>query len=154
IREFKRLEETFPDLDDETLCRGGKLHKKLAENQIKAKAPGHALAELKKAEEYYRRAFALRHWFYPRINELSVRVRQAEVLAELERAGEKREVTAERVLADVQRDANAMFLDERVWEPRADDDHVWIPAGKGEAAFLARNWSTAEAFYSDAKSAA
>ena len=143
IQELQNLEQVFPKLDEETLSRGGKIHKMLATT-----APGgQAVDHLKKAEEYYRRAGET-GGFYPRINELTVRLLRAAKLAEL-----GNESDAQKVLHCVQKDA-LEFLNTEGWIARKSDDNVWLPATQGEAAFLAGNFAAAEAAYINARAAA
>jgi hypothetical protein len=143
IQELQNLERVFPKLDEETLSRGGKIHKTLAASAH----GGQAVDHLKKAEDYYRRA-AESGGFYPRINELTVRLLRAAKLAEL-----GNESDAQKVLQCVQKDARE-FLNTEGWIARKSDDNVWLPATQGEAAFLAGSYAAAEDGYSKARAAA
>jgi tetratricopeptide (TPR) repeat protein len=154
IREFHDVVERFPKLDDETLCRGARIHKHLADRAIRRGALESALAELKKAEEYYHRAFECRRWFFAVMNVLTVQLRQAEVCAELERTDPKREPMAQRMLARVRSRARDLLQDPTVWDERVDDDHIWMPASRAEVAFLAGDWDATVAAYKNAEDAA
>jgi hypothetical protein len=142
-QELQELERVFPKLDEETLSRGGKIHKVLAATAT----GGQAVDHLKKSEEYYRRA-GEGGGSYPRINALTVRLLRAAKLAELGHVPD-----AQKVLRDVQKDA-LEFLNTEGWEQLKSDDNVWLPATQGEAAFLAGNYVVAEASYGRARAAA
>src|SRR4051812_13279717 len=150
VRELEELERTFPALDEETLARGGRIHKTLASRTSPdASGLGRAVVLLEAAERYYRRAFEVRRGFYPRVNELTVRFLRAAKLAELGNVGD-----AQRTLRDVRADAAGMLDDPTVWVPVRDDDAVWLPATRGEVAFLCGDWPAAESAYAEARAVA
>jgi tetratricopeptide (TPR) repeat protein len=150
VRELEELERTFPSLDEETLARGGRLYKTLAARTAGDKAGlGRAVCLLETAERYYHRAFEVRKGFYPRVNELTVRFLRAGKLAALGNVPE-----AQKTLREARSEAREMLEDPTVWESRRDDDVVWLPATRGEIAFLCGDWSAAEAEYGKAKRAA
>lgn len=150
VGELGELERTFPGLDEETLARGGRIHKTLAVRAAPdAAGLARAVGLLESAERYYRRAFEVRRGFYPRVNELTVRFLRAAKLAELGNVTD-----AGRVLRDVRADAADMLKDPGAWAPHRDDDVVWVAATRGEAAFLCGDWPAAESFYAEARTAA
>ncbi len=146
ITQLKNLERQFKKLDEETLCRWGKLFKKQAITALQPPADlTQALQDLDEAARYYARAFEVQRGFYPRINELSLQFYRAAVLNDLGKTEEAR-----LLLEEVRRKAAQMLADSDVWRPRKDDDHVWVLATKGEAAVLAHSWTDAEARYAAA----
>jgi hypothetical protein len=154
-REFTNLETTFGDLDDEeSLCRGGKIHKRLADHNIAIGMVTSALEDLERAADYYRRAFEVGEWFFPGENWLAVRLLQAQFLALLEKEDPTRKPEAAGVFDAVRTDAKKLINNGQVWKHRIPDDTIWAPASMGAVSLLAGKEKVAETAYSEAKRAA
>ncbi|HEV3447727.1 MAG TPA: tetratricopeptide repeat-containing protein [Gemmataceae bacterium] len=150
VRALGELERQFKQLDEEMLCRWGKIFKKKGDTALSVRADvTQALHDFAQAGKYYARAHEIHRGFYPRINELTLQFLQAALQKDLEQHEE-----SQRLLDDVRRKAQQMLADATVWRSRKDDDHVWLPATKGEAHVLAGDWRQASDRYLDALAAA
>lgn len=139
--------ERYRDAGEETLCRLGKLFKKLADKQLLRGETGLAAAvpTLIESERQYGLAFEKAGGFYPRINQLTVRLVLAGVLKVL-----GKEAEAERLVQSVREGAAKLLADPQAWLRRKPDDHIWIPATQGEAHALLGAWGAAEVSYLEA----
>jgi hypothetical protein len=146
VREYA---ERVLDAGEETLARVGKIFKKLAEGQLARGNLAAAYTSFAEAERYYGYAFDKTQGFYPRINQLSVRLARAAVARELGRTEE-----AEQLVKAVQTDTRAFLAQPDHWRARKPDDAIWMPATQGEANVLLGNWPAAEAAFADAMRAA
>jgi len=139
------LERRFKHVGEETLCRWGSLLKARANRALAAGGTGEALNDFAESERYYGRAYEEHHTFYPRINELTVRLVRAGLTKEI---GQAQQATG--LLADVEERAAELLADAAAWQPRKPDDAIWSAASRGEACVLLRRWPAAEAAYGEA----
>jgi tetratricopeptide (TPR) repeat protein len=150
IQLLELLERQFRQLDEETLCRWGTIFKKRGEQALSQRPDvTQAIHDFEQAGQYYERAYEVQRGFYPRINELTLQFLQAALWKEL-----REYETGQRLLDDVRRKVDRLLADAGVWRARKDDDHIWLPATKGEAHVLAGDWGRASDRYGDAMAAA
>jgi uncharacterized protein YacL (UPF0231 family) len=143
-----QLEKEFTVLDDETLCRFGKLHKRAAIDAEAAGVVGAALEEFGIAETFYGKAYELSQAFYPRINQLSLRFARAGLLKQLsDSADSARRAEGQQLAETVQQDAIDMLNEVAIWHRVNADDDIWAPASQAEAKFLARQWKESDSAY-------
>jgi len=150
IHVLGQLERQFKHLDEETLCRWGMIFKKKGDHALLPLADlTQAVQDFEQAGKYYARAFEVRRGFYPRINELTLQFVQAALCKDLGKYE-----AAQQLLNDVRRQAQQMLGDASLWRARKEDDHIWLPATKGEAHVLTGDWQQASQRYTDAMFAA
>ncbi|MGL4465107.1 MAG: tetratricopeptide repeat-containing protein [Planctomycetia bacterium] len=148
---LNELARRFGDKGEETLCRLAKLYKKRAGWPPAAGGEAAAYNALKESEALYARAYEKSYHFYPRINELSVRFLRAAVSKMLLKSTAAANVDdPAALLDDVAAKADELRNDPAAWKPRLDDDHVWIPATRGELLILLDRWEEAAAAYLEA----
>jgi tetratricopeptide (TPR) repeat protein len=154
IVELKILKATFPNLDAETLCRSGKIHKALALEAVRNGSIGEGMDKLMMSAKDYRRAFDTTPSPYSRVNELFARYYRAALLAEQGSGGTQPTVPPSEWKAELERvkkEAAALLDDASgIWEHKLDDDSIWMPASKAEAAFLCQRWERAAEDYTHA----
>ena len=144
--ELDKLIGRFPDPGEETLCRFGKIYKRIAERYRQSNSVPQAINNLQISEEYYHKAFEKSKGFYPLINELTIRFLRA-VLLKSSDEGEASQV----LLGEIRAAAKKMLDDPQVWLERKADDHIWVPATRGEALLLRGEFDEAEIAYEEAK---
>lgn len=143
------LERQFKSLDEETLCRWGKLYKTRGAAAAAQGRFSEAIHNFAEARKQYARAYEIQRGYYPRINELTLGFLQAALYQD-----DKRPAEALRLLKEVQLAAAEMLATTAIWQHRNHDDDVWVLATQGEAHLLANNWPTATTRYQDALAAA
>jgi tetratricopeptide (TPR) repeat protein len=147
--ELKRAEKEFPLLDEEFLCRWGRLFKDRGDAHAALVGSSGGQVDPALAERYYRkslekydRAYEIRKGHYPGIN-------KATLLLILGTLGPRPRDEIERV-----EDRESFDLAGRILEgsgrwrsEQPDDDAVWFPATIGEAHLLRREWRAAGESY-------
>jgi hypothetical protein len=145
-----KLEQRFQNLDEETLCRWGRLFKDQGDRHVELPWPDQDKAVLdsdlavslyRRSLEKYDQAYQDRQGHYPGINKAtlllivgSLKPRQAD--------------PRPREIADAEQLAGELLRNRTRW-PRdyAEDDTVWHPATAGEAHLIRQEWPLAEMQY-------
>lgn len=148
------LEHAFPNLDEETLCRWGRLLKDRGDVYVRLPwsdpdglPPDREMAEVfyRKALEKYELAYQIRSGHYPGINAATL----LHILGSLRPQTDDSSTPEEFSRASAR--AEELLAKRADW-PRnqPDDETLWHPATAGEAHLLRREWDRAAQQYGDA----
>jgi hypothetical protein len=155
---LKALENTFANLDEESLCRWGRLFKNRGDDYIEL--PGSASSRFgrdpQRAEEFYRRslerydqAYRIRTGHYPGINKATLLLIVGSLKAR--RTEQAAGSAPTRELIESVELAGTLLKNWTSWNTeRPDDERLWHPATAGEAHLLRREWAQAAALYREA----
>jgi hypothetical protein len=137
LARLQQLQREFPDLDEETLCRLGRLHKEAGERALD---PAAVELDFRLALDWYGRAYGLRRGHYPGINLATLYLLLAGVARRQQR--DNRDLLA-------QAEAQARDLLERrgEWSRERSDDTIWHLATAAEAYLVQQQWERAAAEY-------
>jgi hypothetical protein len=151
---LKRFEKEFLDLDEEFLCRWGRLFKERGDAHAGLPWPAHAgrSPDADLAAKYYRlslekyeQTYLIRSGNFPGINKASMLLIFVSLVPESPRSPGRADL---RESADL---AAKILADRANWQQdQSDDDSIWHPATAGEAHLLLREWAKAEAQYREA----
>ena len=155
---LKTLEKSFLNLDEEFLCRWGRLFKDRGDEYtpLPWSSPGGRLPDPILAEAFYRKslakydqAYRIRFGHYPGINKATLLLILGSLNAQ--QAGRALDsAPANEVLESVEL-AGTLLEKRAQWtRDQADDETVWHPATAGEAHLLRREWEQAAAQYREA----
>ena len=155
--ELKILEHTFANLDEESLCRWGRLFKDRGDDCLELPgAISHRFAPNRdRAEAFYRRslqkydeAYRIRSGHYPGINKATLLL----VLGSLKalQSGQAASTSTSREIVESAELAGKLLASRAAWKTDGpDDETVWHPATAAEAHLLRNEWRAA-AFYREA----
>ncbi len=158
---LRALEVTFANLDEETLCRWGRLFKDRGDDCLEL--PGavsnrfvpnrdRAVEFYRKALEKYDEAYGIRSGHYPGINKATLLLIVGSLKGE--RSGQATGATAPRELLESVDLAGQLLENRGSWTTdQPYDEPVWHPATQGEAHLLRREWAQAAALYREAMGA-
>jgi hypothetical protein len=153
---LKDLEHAFPNLDEESLCRWGRLFKDRGDDydELPGALSNRFPPNLERAEEFYRRslakydqAYQIRAGHYPGINKATLLLNLGSLKAQRtgQGAGSLKEVLESEELA------RELLENRGSWRAdNPDDETTWHPATAGEAHLLCREWAEAAANYREA----
>ena len=156
---LKSLEHTFANLDEETLCRWGRLFKDRGDDYLElpgAKsnryAPNQDIAMefYRKSLEQYDRAFEIRSGYYPGINKATLLL----MLGSLKARQTGQAPGSIKELFESEELARKLLTSRTSWKgDHPDDGTIWHSATAGEAQLLLREWTHAAALYREALNA-
>lgn len=138
------LEREFPHLDEETLCRFGRLHRDVGDAYL----PEEPLADTdrlfaarkyEKAWEHYDRAFAIRAGHYPGINRAALFFLRAWSAVE--------EADRRSFIEQAQQAVKELLSRHSAWPMDFTDDNIWHLAAEAEARLLLGHWDDAVKLY-------
>ncbi len=140
--ELTRMEKEFPEADEETLCRFGRVHRILGERAGGNGDLPTARRYFETAWTYYDRAFALRAGHYPGINRASLYLLRAGVCPD----ASPRQV----LLAQARTAARELLALRDSWPADFADDTIWHTGTAAEANLLLGEYETACKLYRQA----
>jgi tetratricopeptide (TPR) repeat protein len=138
------LEREFPHLDEETLCRFGRLYRDVGDayllDELLADTDRRfAARQYDKSWEHYDRAFAIRAGHYPGINRAALFFLRAwSAAAEADRQS---------FLRRAQQAAEELLSRHSAWPMDLADDNIWHLAAEAEASLLLAHWDHAIKLY-------
>jgi tetratricopeptide (TPR) repeat protein len=142
LAELARLGRQFPEVDEETRCRWGRVYKQEGDRAWHAADLVTAEGRYHQALEQYDIGYGLRQGHYPGINQATLLLLLAAVARQRNEDGRSIDYLrrAEAVADDVvaRRDR---------WSKDLPDDNIWHPATAGEASLLKRRWADAAGHY-------
>jgi tetratricopeptide (TPR) repeat protein len=151
---LKSLEKTFPNLDEELLCRWGRLFKDRGDAYVRlpwskqdGQPPDPDLAGqfYRKALEKYEQAYHLRTGHYPGINTATLWLLLGSLKSQASGSIPSEEV------GKAQERAGELLKNRSRWpNEQPDDETVWHPATAGEAHLLRQEWQEAVNQYREA----
>jgi tetratricopeptide (TPR) repeat protein len=151
LKELADAGRDFPVLDEDTLCLWGRCHKDEADNLLANGLLAEAEVHYRLAEEYYEKAYQLRHDRFPGINVAALRLIRASLLLAIARQepGRAELLTKQaEALRQGSRDMAWELLAARDrWEMRLPDDNIWVKATAAEAELLRGRWQEAARLY-------
>jgi tetratricopeptide (TPR) repeat protein len=149
LAELSRLKAEFPEVDEETRCRWGRLYKQEGDRAWQAGDLVRAESRCQEALEQYDLGYGVRQGHYPGINKAALLV----LLAALARQrGDS--VRSEEYLRQAEATAAEVLANRDKWPKDFTDDNIWHAATAGEAYLLERKWADAAAQYRAALSEA
>jgi hypothetical protein len=154
-RVLRTLEGRFLDLDEETLCRWGRLFKEYGDAFLRLpwsqpdgpREPAFDLAEgfYRKSREKYEQAYRIRSGHYPGINLATILLILGSRRPTAPGVAPRPELPASEELA------RKLLATRPDWPREQDDDlTVWHPATAGEAYLILREWGQAANQYREA----
>jgi tetratricopeptide (TPR) repeat protein len=156
---LKSLEHTFANLDEETLCRWGRLFKDRGDDYLElpgavsnryAPNPEIAMEFYRKSLEKYDRAYQIRSGYYPGINKATLLL----ILGSLKAGQTSQTPGSIKELFESEELARKLLTSRTSWKvDHPDDATIWHSATAGEAQLLLREWSQAAALYREALNA-
>jgi hypothetical protein len=151
---LKRFEKASPILDEEFLCRWGRLFKdrgdeyvRLPWSEARGLEPNPALAaELyRKSLDKYGQAYQIRQGYYPGINKATLLLLLGSLRPAPPDGGTRPELLESAELAE------RLLLSRAHWQKdQPHDETVWHPATAGEAHLLRQEWADAAGQYREA----
>jgi hypothetical protein len=158
---LKALENTFANLDEESLCRWGRLFKNRGDDYLElpaGAASSRFAPDLERAEEFYRRslkkydqAYRIRGGHYPCINKATLLL-VGSLMAR--RTGQTPGASLTTELIESVELAGTLLKNWTSWRTdQPDDERLWHPATAGEAHLLRQEWAQATALYCEAMEA-
>jgi hypothetical protein len=159
---LKGLENTFTRLDEESLCRWGRLFKNRGDDYLElaaGSASSQFVPDFERAEEFYRRslakydqAYRIRGGHYPGINKATLLLLAGSLRAR--RTGQAPGSSLTMELIESVDLAGTLLKNWTSWETdQPEDERLWHPATAGEAHLLRREWAQATARYCEAMEA-
>ena len=158
---LRALEITFANLDEEILCRWGRLFKDRGDDYLELPgavsdrfAPNRdrAVEFYRKALEKYDEAYGIRSGHYPGINKATLLLIVGSLKAE--QTGQAPGASPPRELLESVDLAGKLLENRGSWtSDQPYDEPVWHPATQGEAHLLRREWAQAAALYREAMGA-
>jgi hypothetical protein len=158
---LKALEHSFANLDEESLCRWGRLFKDRGDSYVELpRAVSNRRApNLERAEEFYRnslekydQAYRIRGGHYPGINKATLLLITGSLKAR--RTGESPGSPLLLELVESVELAGALLGSRASWRTdQPADETIWHPATAGEAHLLRREWAQAATLYREAMDA-
>jgi hypothetical protein len=156
---LKSLEHTFANLDEETLCRWGRLFKDRGDDYLELPgavsnqyAPNQdiALEFYRKSLEQYDRAYQIRFGYYPGINKATLLL----MLGSLKARQTGQAPGSIKELFESEELARELLTTRTSWKAdHPDDGTIWHSATAGEAQLLLQEWTQSTALYREALSA-
>ena len=153
----KALENTFANLDEETLCRWGRLFKDRGDDYLELPgavsnrfAPNRdmAIEFYRKSLEKYDQAYRIRFGYYPGINKATLLLIVGSLKAAADRSGGR---PLDRNLLESEELAGKLLESRASWRvDHPDDETIWHPATAGEAHLLRQEWTQAADLYREA----
>jgi hypothetical protein len=153
---LRALENTFANLDEETLCRWGRLFKDRGDDYFELHgavsnrfAPNRDMAMVfyRKSLEKYDQAYRIRSGYYPGINKATLLLIVGSLKAQP--TGQADGPSTERVESEEL--ARKLLEGRASWgADRSDDATIWHPATAGEAHLLRQEWAQAAVLYREA----
>ncbi len=141
---LRRFERDAPGLDEEFLCRWGRLFKDSGDRQARGSPPEITLAEefYRKALEKYDRAYQIRSGHYPGINKATLLLVLAALAPTPPGSPPSPDLQAS---ADL---ASEILANRPRWNrDDPDDEPIWHAATAGEAHLLRQEWNEAASQY-------
>jgi hypothetical protein len=142
MAELRRLESQFDEVDEETRCRWGRVHKEAGDRAWEDRNPARGERCYREALTQYTRGHALRQGHYPGINRATVLL----LLAALAR-DQQDEARSSALLLEADNAARQLLDRRDEWPRESSDDNIWHAATAGEAYLLTRRWPDAEGEY-------
>ncbi|MBI1917938.1 MAG: hypothetical protein HYS12_24860 [Planctomycetes bacterium] len=142
LAELARLERQFPEVDEETRCRWGRVYKQEGDRAWHAGDLISAEGRYHQALEQYDIGYGLRQGHYPGINRATLLL----LLAALARQRNE-DVRSIDYLRRAEAVADDVLARRDHWSKDLPDDNIWHPATAGEASLLKRRWADAAGQY-------
>lgn len=137
-----RLEREFANLDEETLCRWGRLFKEKGDGLARTLQPDQAERYYRKSLEKYDRAYRIRDGHYPAINKATLLLIVGSLRPLSPGASEPSECLESAKLAE------KILTSRGSWRAELPaDEAIWFPATEAEAHLLRREWAEAAVLY-------
>jgi tetratricopeptide (TPR) repeat protein len=136
----------FATLDEDTESLWARLYKEKGDLALARGDVAEAMAQYRRAEEKYWRAYTRRLDRFPGINVGTLRLLRASLARQTGQAalaGELRQASREV--------AQALLAGRKGWVPRLSDDNIWMAATEAEALVLLGDWAEAERRYREAR---
>jgi hypothetical protein len=156
---LKSLEHRFANLDEETLCRWGRLFKDRGDDYLelpgavsKRFAPNRERADefYRKALQKYDQAYGIGFGHYPGINKATLLL----ILGSLKAQQTGQAPGSIKELFESEELARKLLTNRTSWKVvHPDDETIWHSATAGEAQLLLREWTHAAALYREALNA-
>ena len=152
---LRALEITFGNLDDESLCRWGRLFKDRGDDYLELPgavsnrfAPNRdrALELYRKSLEKYGEAYGIRSGHYPGINKATLLL----IVGSLKAQQTGHAPRSVKELLESEELARKLLASRASWKRDHDDETIWHPATAGEAYLLRQDWAQAAALYREA----
>jgi hypothetical protein len=148
------LERSFPNLEEEILCRWGRLFKDRGDTAMRlpwadpdGQPPDIEVAEgyYQKSRDKYGQAYNIRSGHYPGINKATLLLMLGSLRPALPKESPRPEIQQSVELA------GKLLADRSGWpREQADDETLWHPATAGEAHLLRQEWTGAVQQYREA----
>jgi hypothetical protein len=155
---LRALEITFANLDEETLCRWGRLFKDRGDDYLDLPGAvsnrfppnrGRAAEFYRKALEKYDAAYRIHSGYYSGINKATMLLIIGSLKAQ--QTGQAPGASPPRALLESVELAGKLLEHRGSWKTdQPDDEPVWHPATQGEAHLLRCEWAQAAALYREA----
>lgn len=145
VSELEGMEKQFIEVDEETLCRRGRLFKDLGDTALSSGKLEDAEAQYRRAIERYGKAYEINHDHYPGVNQATLLL----ILAAISHERGRKE-GSRHALEQMEQLAKQLLSRRYEWKKTHSDDNVWHPATRGELYLLRQDWESAADAYQEA----
>lgn len=153
IRELQEAARLFPILDEDCLSLLGRCRKDDGDELLEKNLRTSAELAYGAAEEWYEKAYELRHDRFPGMNVAALRLIRASVLSEMckleDDPAQKESLSkqAQVLVGQSQQRAKELLANRQRWERRLPDDDIWILATEADAHLILQEWDAAAELY-------